>query len=308
MEIKWLIDFLVLSSDRNFRVAAQQRNVSQPAFSRRIKALEAWIGASLIDRSGQPSQLTEAGKLFLPIAQEIVDLAETGKEQILRQVLEENQKIHFSTLGTLSHIFIPAWLKSLQPFIETTRFVVKTEYGTITDFITALEENCVDFFISYIDPKTGLLSDAPIFASLKLGEETLVPVASPNSDGTSRWWLPDRPQGPIPCLHTLSDGSPWPIKNHMEKTYSDLSFKSVYDSSIGTTLKEMAIEGFGLAWLPHTLVKDDLASGQLVRAAEPADDIIVDIKIYRCLSYKEPRVEKFWQALLKIETASSATP
>lgn len=80
----------------------------------------------------------------------------------------------------------------------------------------------------------------------------------------------------------------------MEKTYSHLTFRSVYDSSIGTTLKEMAVEGFGLAWLPRTLVSDDLASGRLVRAAESADDILVGINIYRCLKYQEPRVEKFW--------------
>jgi len=36
----------------------------------------------------------------------------------------------------------------------------------------------------------------------------------------------------------------------MENKYSGLIFRSVYDSSIGTALKEMAAEGFGLAWMP----------------------------------------------------------
>lgn len=302
MEIKWLIDFLVLSAEGNFRIAAGQRNVSQPAFSRRIKALEVWVGAPLIDRSCQPSHLTEAGKLFLPVAQKIVDLAEAAKAEVQTHVLEETARMRFSTLGTLSQIFMPAWLKSLQPFIDANQFVVKTEYGTIANYFSALEDNSVDFFISYLDTNTGLPSDAEIFTSLTLGTESLVPVASPNKDGTPRWWLPDKPQQPIPCLHTLSDHSPWPIKNHMEGRYSDLTFKSVYDSSTGTTLKEMAIEGFGLAWMPLTLVKDDLTNGRLVRAAEPADDIRVDIKIYRCLKYNEPRVEKFWNVLLQQET------
>lgn len=42
MEIKWLKDFLVLNNTGNFRIAAEQRCVLQPAFSRRIQALEAW--------------------------------------------------------------------------------------------------------------------------------------------------------------------------------------------------------------------------------------------------------------------------
>ena len=40
IETKWLYDFLTLEKCRNFSQAAVSRNVSQPAFSRRIRALE----------------------------------------------------------------------------------------------------------------------------------------------------------------------------------------------------------------------------------------------------------------------------
>jgi len=304
MEIKWIKDFLTLNSEGNFRLAAQQRNVSQPAFSRRIQVLENWIGAPLIDRSSQPSQLTEAGKLFLPVAQRIVDLAEDGKAKVLAQTLNEAGKIRFATLSVLSQIFVPAWLKGLQPYIDAKQFVVKTEYSTVTDYFGALENGYVDFFIGYINPKIGWLIDVSIFSSLKLGTESLVPVSRPSKDGTSRWWLPNRPQEPIPCLHTLSDNSPWPYRNHMEEKYSGLTFKSVYYSSNTTTIKAMAIEGFGLAWMPKKLIEDDLVSGRLVRADKPADDILVDILIYRCLKNSEPRVEKFWNVLVQKEEAA----
>ncbi len=38
IETKWLYDFLTLEKCRNFSQAAIIRNVSQPAFSRRIRA------------------------------------------------------------------------------------------------------------------------------------------------------------------------------------------------------------------------------------------------------------------------------
>lgn len=299
MELKWLKDFLALSEVGNFRVAAQQRYVSQPAFSRRIQSLEAWIETPLIDRASNPSQLTQAGKLFHPIAQEIVDLAEAGKEAVQTLIQEDKERMRFATLGTLAQVFMPAWLKSLQPFIETNQFVVKTEYSTVASYFAALEDGSVDFFVCYEDPQIGLLDDRELFASLKLGTEVLIPVVCPNDQGGATWWLPDRPKGPIPCLHTLSKQSPWPIRHHMETKYSDLTFRSVYDSSSGTTLKAMAVEAFGLAWFPSTHVAEDLANGRLVRAAEQADDIMVDIKIYRCCKSNEPRVEKFWQALMR---------
>ena len=49
----------------NFSQAAELSNISQPAFSRRIKTLEAWVGVTLIDRSRQPVKLTEAGTQML---------------------------------------------------------------------------------------------------------------------------------------------------------------------------------------------------------------------------------------------------
>ena len=49
IETKWLYDFLTLEKCRNFSQAAVSRNVSQPAFSRRIRALEQAIGVELFN-------------------------------------------------------------------------------------------------------------------------------------------------------------------------------------------------------------------------------------------------------------------
>lgn len=304
METKWLEDFVVLSALGSFRQAALERNVSQPAFSRRIQALEAWIEAPLIDRSSQPSQLTASGKRFLPVAQQIVDMAEAGKVDVQMQAMLEKEKIRFSTLGTIAQIFMPVWLKKLQPFIDTDQFVVNTENVGFSSHFAALEHNQVDFFIGYLDPRILLRQDEGIFTSLSLGKEALIPVCSPDKNGQPRWWLPGEQNGPVSCLHTFPENSPWPIKFHMETKYGGLDFKSVYDSSTATTLKAMAIEGFGMAWLPRTLVAKELESGKLLRAAERKDDILVDIKIFRCLNFSEPRVLKFWQALQNQGAAS----
>jgi len=301
METKWLEDFLVLSDLGSFRQAALQRNVSQPAFSRRIQALEAWMDAPLIDRSSQPSQLTAAGRLFLPVAQKIVDNVVAGKAAVQAQVKQEKEKIRFSTLSTIAQIFMPGWLKKLQPFIDADQFMVNTEHVGFSSHFSALEHNYVDFFIGYLDPKIALRHDESLFTSLLLGKESLIPVCSPDKNDQPRWWLPGKPKGPISCLHAFPDNSPWPIKFHMETKYRDLDFKSVYDSSTGTTLKAMAIEGFGMAWLPRTLVLNELETGQLMRAAEPEDDILVDIRIFRSLNNHELRVAKFWEALQEQE-------
>eukprot|EP01037_Dinobryon_pediforme_P034834 gene34834-40943_t len=75
MEIKWVEDFLSVVETLNFSRSAKLRNVTQPAFGRRIRALETWLGAELFDRSSYPCSLTKAGESFVPIARDMFDQA-----------------------------------------------------------------------------------------------------------------------------------------------------------------------------------------------------------------------------------------
>ena len=47
LESKWLEDFSALAATRSFSQAAERRFVTQPAFSRRIRSLEAALGLQL---------------------------------------------------------------------------------------------------------------------------------------------------------------------------------------------------------------------------------------------------------------------
>lgn len=71
MELKWVEDFLCLAQYGSFAKAAKNRNVTQPAFSRRIKALEDWLGAELVNRNTYPASFTHAGFSFLKQVPEI---------------------------------------------------------------------------------------------------------------------------------------------------------------------------------------------------------------------------------------------
>ena len=50
MDLRWLDDVLVLLEEGNLTRAAERRNVTQPAFSRRIRAFEDWLGSPIISR------------------------------------------------------------------------------------------------------------------------------------------------------------------------------------------------------------------------------------------------------------------
>ena len=72
MDLDWVRDFLALAEHRTFSRAAEARNVTQPAFSRRIRALEEWVGTPLFLRSARGAGLTAAGARFRPGAEELL--------------------------------------------------------------------------------------------------------------------------------------------------------------------------------------------------------------------------------------------
>ncbi len=82
IESKWLEDFLALADTRNFSTAAALRNITQPAFSRRIRMLEQSVGAELIDRTQTPVALTASGRIFRVTARTLVNQIEEGIGQI----------------------------------------------------------------------------------------------------------------------------------------------------------------------------------------------------------------------------------
>ena len=303
MELKWLEDFISLSTTGNFRVSSEQRFVSQPAFSRRIKSLEAWIGADLIDRSCQPVKLTESGRTFKPIALSIIHQAYQVRNDIRGQSLARREHIKFASLNTLALHFIPCWLKRHSDIFDLDFISVRTDYMGLDSYLTALDAAEVDFFIGYQDKAQSMLLDPVKYPSILLATEVLMPVVSPDRHGNPSWWLPDKPQSAIPYLRTNSHTDKnnshlyWSVGHHIQTQYAELTFSAVYESSSLSAIKAMALQGFGVAWLPLSLIRDDLECGKLVRAADTNSDIDVDIKISKSAGNQSAKLQKYWRAL-----------
>lgn len=79
MEMQQIRYFLALSETLNFTRAAEECNVTQPALTRAIQALEAELGGELIRREGRQSHLTELGRRMLPLMNQCYQAAQSAK-------------------------------------------------------------------------------------------------------------------------------------------------------------------------------------------------------------------------------------
>ena len=72
LDLRLVRYFTVVAEHRHFGRAAEALHITQPSLSRQIRHLEQQLGARLLDRTPQGSQLTEAGEVFLPLARALL--------------------------------------------------------------------------------------------------------------------------------------------------------------------------------------------------------------------------------------------
>ena len=123
MDIEWLEDFLVLSDLSSFTRAAQTRNVTQSAFSRRIRSLEEWIGIPLVDRDTVPPRLTMAGHLFRDAAREMVRQLQDARIALGHRS-QAFSGIKFFVSHALAQHFLPNWIAYLNKRVSGLKFEI----------------------------------------------------------------------------------------------------------------------------------------------------------------------------------------
>jgi len=281
METKWLEDFVSLAETRSFSRSAQLRHVTQPAFSRRIQALEAWAGIDLVDRSSYPTRLTAAGETFHAQALEILDALQATRNMMRSHQPSGQDMIEFAVPHSLAFSFFPHWLMNLRPAFGA----VKTRLTALNvhDAVLRLAEGGCDLLIAYHHPSQPLQLNPERHEMLRLTDETLAPYARPGPDGQPLFALPGRAGERVPFLSYASGAYMAQLVELIVKQAGvPLDLDSIYETDMAEGLKAMALEGHGLAFLPVSSVRKELKSRRLVPAA-PAGrfELTMDVRIYR---------------------------
>ncbi len=295
MDIKWLEDFLSLVQTRNFSRAADDRHVTQSALSRRIRSLEAWVGADLVDRSTYPLVLTPAGKIFSASAEEAMRLLNDTRAQLRARGPDENL-LRISAGHTLSLNFFPMWLKSIRSQVGEIHASILP--ANVHDSVLSLVEGNCDLLLSYYHADLPVELDALRYDYVSLGTEVVLPVSVPSRKGSALYSLPGSKSKPIPRLNNIKASFFGRVAERiLARADQPCYFVNVYESDMAELLKRMALEGHGLAWLPHSSVVNELAEGKLVRAGGEQWAMEMDIRLYRAVDNKNPVLLKLWEAL-----------
>lgn len=106
--LRLLTTFEAVARLGSMRLAAATLNVTQPAVTQALKALEDHVGARLLDRSTRPARLTEAGRQLARATREGLDLIASTIEDIRIQAEGQDRRVAVScTLGTATYWLMP---------------------------------------------------------------------------------------------------------------------------------------------------------------------------------------------------------
>ncbi len=295
MELKWLEDFLSLVDTHNFSRSAETRGSTQPAFSRRIKSLEEWLGVSLFDRQKQPVALTAAGERFRTTAEEVVRRLYQIREDLRLADKAAAATIKFAATHSLSLLFFPNWIAAIEaeyPLPSTRLDSDQIEHG-----VQSLMRGDCHFLLTYTHPAVDLGLTPAHFASMVVGRDRLIPVAA-RVEGRSAPQIPGSRAHPVPYLAYAETSAIGRAVEHMLANRAEPPhLQRVFVSHLAAVLKSVVLQGRGVAWLPEALVRDDLASGALVAAGDASWEAPVAIELFRSRSPLPPKSEDFWRRL-----------
>ena len=281
MDTKWLEDFVSLAETRSFSRSAQLRHVTQPAFSRRIQALEAWAGIDLVDRSAYPTRLSPAGETFHAQALEIL-----GNLQAARNLLRGHQAgaqdmIEFAVPHSLAFSFFPHWVMDLRQHFGNlkSRLIALN----VHDAVMQLTEGGCDLLIAYHHASQPLQLNPDRYEMLSLGHETLAPYSKGDGTGQPMFRLSADHPRKLPFLSYASGAYLGRLVEVIVKQANPpLKLDPIYETDMAEGLKAMALEGHGLAFLPASSVRKEVKAKRLLRASAPGEhELAMEVRIYR---------------------------
>lgn len=294
MKIEWIEDFLALIEAGTFSLAAERRNVTQPAFSRRIRQLEEWLGVELVYRQSQRMVLTEHALEYETELREWLARLYTLRSR-LRSEARQGPKAIITTQHTLTVSYLPRLLRYFR--LNSPESGLQIKSLDRSECLQIFERDQADLLLC------SELKGAPVFHGttgierISLGLEQLLPVCAADELG--------RP------LHQPCEDQRLPLISYDPESFLGQILASPFlidlqraqdidiicETSFTLGIRELVLAGLGVGWLPHGLIEDDLESGKLVSLLDELGGPILEVACYRRNDKGSKAAELLWQLL-----------
>lgn len=260
MDIPSIETFLIVARKHSFSKAAETLYLTQPAVSKRISALEAELNCQLFDRVKKKTILTEAGRIFFPRAQQIIEQLKDSKNELAEMGSVISGELVMATSHHIGLHHLPPVLQQYVnqfpqvdlnlDFMESESACQAVENAEIELAVITLPNEppeCLDLAKIWSDPlRITMQNDHPLLQHVDV------------KSGKSVFTIKDLQKlTEYPAI--LPEKGTY-TRVILDKFLTDLNFEmqEKLSNNFLETIKMMVSVGLGWSVLPQTLIDDTL--------------------------------------------------
>lgn len=288
LEIRWIEDLIALEQENSISQAAELRHVTQSAFSRRIQNIETALGFQILKRDSKTIDFTEAGQVLLASAKSIQHQLNSTISYLEKNIKNNELNVTFAVSHSLITQFFPRFIHDLSLSLEDLKLEIIA--ANLKQGMRLLTDGSCDFLICYCDQKTLQQLDTSLFIFHKIVKMDILPVTAVYNDEPK-----------------YSFNQLFPLLAYSKQAYlrkcvdevieNNLNYRTLYETDNASDLKELVLQGLGIAWLPKLLVEKELSENKLRVINQPNFHTSQDIYIIRRKMIISERIKYIWNLL-----------
>lgn len=289
LEIRWIEDLLALEQEKSISQAAEMRHVTQSAFTRRIQNIENALGFQILKRYSKNIDFTDAGQVLLASAKNIQNQLSTTIQYLEKNIKNNELSVKFAVSHSLITQFFPQFIHKLSENLDDLKLEIIA--SNAKEGMRLLKDGSCDFLICYCDKKTLQQLDPSFFVFHKIVEMEVLPVTAIN-ENMKKYSLDQT----FPLLAYSKQAY---LRNCVDEVIENkLDYRILYETDNAGDLKELVLQGLGIAWLPKLLVEKEILENKLEVLDSNHYNFYQDVYIIRREMILSKRINFIWNTLV----------
>ena len=304
MKLDWLEDILAVLEAGSLAGAAERRFVTQPAFSRRIMAIEAHLGVELLDRSRKPAQMKAAVRGERERIQDLATRLRELENHLRRQDRDVQNRIVISCQHAITTSLAPALVQQLS---ADRNLSTRLRSANREECYAQLMTKQADIALLYQSESEPLPPGDTYLERIEMGVELLIPVFPA---ALLKQMNEDFARGVIPIVAYPAEVFLGKVVNQeILPGFASAAFLSRRaETALTLAMKQLVSAGVGVAWLPASLVAGELASGELADLTAEFGAGRLQTVAMRLRLDGAPVVDRVWAEIARMYQAPADPP
>ena len=246
MELRHLRYFVAVAEELSFTKASERLHTAQPSLSQQVRQLENELGVRLLDRSRHHVALTNAGRIFLQQARDILGRVDHASKMARQAAQGKAGDLSVGTFPSADVRILPALRLVVAERLPDLRLLLHSRYAV--DPISGLRNGTLD--VAFM---RGPM-DADGLESVELLREDIILVLPAHHALAKKRKIPVKSLDDLPCITIERSLSP-PLYDATATLYREASIRMHAVSSADNVLGHLQLvqEGLGFALLPDSM-------------------------------------------------------